>query len=59
MVEDLAVGARFVLLDEAVARIDLGLADLDVPYRWRIGPAARDIGHADYGEWTERATGVH
>jgi hypothetical protein len=58
MVGTLAAGARFLLLDEAVARIDLALGDLEVPYRWRIGPASRDIGHPDYGEWTARASGA-
>ena len=39
-----AAGARFVLLNTAVARVDLARARSGLPYHWRYGPATRDIG---------------
>lgn len=55
--DTLAAGARFVLLDAAVTRLDMTLADFAIPYRWRIGPADRDIGHPDYVERVEAFAG--
>jgi hypothetical protein len=46
----LAAGARFVLLDAAVARIDLAAAEIGLPYTWRYGPANRDLGDQGYAE---------
>jgi hypothetical protein len=43
-----AAGAAFVLLDAALARIDLTAAEIRLPYFWRAGPADRDIGDASY-----------
>lgn len=43
-----AAGARFVLLDAAVARVDLAAAEIRLPYNWRVGPSTRDIGDASY-----------
>lgn len=41
-------GAPFVLLDEAVAQLALSAGEVRLPYAWRVGPAARDIGHGGY-----------
>ncbi|WP_367115858.1 hypothetical protein [Hyphomicrobium sp.] len=41
-------GARFVLINTAVARIDLAASEIRLPYSWRCGPATRDIGDATY-----------
>lgn len=41
-------GARFVLVNTAVTRIDLTASEIRLPYSWRVGPAARDIGDASY-----------
>jgi hypothetical protein len=41
-------GARFVLLNTAVARVDLAASEIRLPYSWRYGPATRDIGDASY-----------
>lgn len=46
----LAAGARFVLLNGALARIDLAAAEVGLPYTWRYGPANRDLGDAGYVE---------
>jgi hypothetical protein len=44
----LAPGARFVLLDGALARLPLTLADVGSPFFWRYGPAQRALGDAAY-----------
>ena len=53
-----AAGARFVLLNAAIARIDLSAAEIGLPYNWRVGPAARDIGDATYAAATHTFTGL-
>jgi Putative phage tail protein/GTA TIM-barrel-like domain len=41
-------GAAFVLLNAALARLDLTASEIRLPYNWRIGPASRDIADASY-----------
>ncbi|MFM1814311.1 MAG: hypothetical protein RLZ98_1006 [Pseudomonadota bacterium] len=48
MSDELAAGARFVLLNAAVARTDLYAGEVGLALNWRFGPANRDIGHASY-----------
>lgn len=36
-------GARVVVLDEALASLPIGEADLGLPWNWRIGPASRSV----------------
>ena len=48
MFETVAPDARFVLLDQAVARIDLTQNQIGLPFNWRYGPANRDLGDPDY-----------
>ena len=43
-----AAGARFVLVNTALARLDLAAAEIRLPYQWRAGPSTRDIGDASY-----------
>lgn len=45
-------GATFVLLDGAMARVDLGPDQVGLPFNWRYGPARYDIGHSSYAETT-------
>lgn len=45
-----AAGARFVLINTALARLDLAASEVRLPYSWRTGPAARDIGDATYAD---------
>jgi len=44
----LLAGARFVLINSAVARVDLAASEIRLPYSWRFGPGTRDIGDASY-----------
>jgi hypothetical protein len=43
-----AAGARFVLLDGALARIDLTEDEIGLAFNWKVGPASRDIGSPNY-----------
>jgi len=54
----LATGARFVVVDGALARLALAAGEVRLPYTWRIGPAARDIGHASYVETAHTFRGL-
>lgn len=53
----LAPGARFVLLDEAVATVPLGLGDIGLPFNWRFGPSGRDLGDQSYASAVHAFTG--
>ena len=44
----LGAGARFVLLDGAVARIDMTEDEVGLAFNWRCGPASRDLGSPNY-----------
>jgi hypothetical protein len=46
----LAAGARFVLLDAALARVDLTEDEIGLAFTWRCGPASRDLGSPNYVE---------
>jgi hypothetical protein len=41
-------GARVVVLDSALAPLPIAEADLGLPWKWRIGPAARAVSDASY-----------
>jgi hypothetical protein len=43
-----AAGARFVLIDSAVAQVDLTEDEIGLAYAWKCGPASRDIGSPNY-----------
>ncbi|MGH1350009.1 MAG: phage distal tail protein, Rcc01695 family [Methyloligellaceae bacterium] len=43
-------GASFILLDDAITSVSLGINDIGLPYNWKYGPANRDIGHSSYSE---------
>jgi hypothetical protein len=53
-----ATGARFVLLDGALARVDMGPDEVGLDYTWRCGPASRNIGDASYLETTHAFRGL-
>ena len=42
------VGARMVVLDEALASLSIAEADLGLPWNWRIGPASRSVSDETY-----------
>ncbi|MGE3712362.1 MAG: glycoside hydrolase/phage tail family protein, partial [Hyphomicrobiaceae bacterium] len=54
----LAAGARFVLINDALARIDLASAQVGLPLNWRYGPADRDLGDESYAAVTHSFRGV-
>ncbi|MGE5510142.1 MAG: baseplate multidomain protein megatron [Bacteroidota bacterium] len=58
MSSSLPAGARFVLLDSALAPVDMGRSDVGLPFNWRFGPSSRDLGHASYAGATHTFTGV-
>jgi hypothetical protein len=43
-----ASGARFVLVDAALARVDLVEDEVGLAFNWRCGPASRDLGSPSY-----------
>jgi hypothetical protein len=53
----LAAGARFVLLDGALTRLDLAEDELGLAVNWRCGPARRDLGSPTYAQLTHAFRG--
>jgi hypothetical protein len=51
-------GAPFVLVTEALARVDMAPSDIGLAFNWRFGPAERDIGHPAYVEAQHAFRGV-
>ncbi|MDO9384229.1 MAG: hypothetical protein Q7T86_15360 [Hyphomicrobiaceae bacterium] len=58
MTAPLPVGTRVVFLSEALAPINISLAEMRLPLNWRIGPAVYDIGHGSYVARTHAFEGV-
>lgn len=58
MVETLAAGARFVLLDEAVQQISLASAERGLDIHWRYGPGRYGIDHETYATDVRAFEGV-
>jgi hypothetical protein len=54
----LPAGARFVLLDRAIAPVEMAPDDIGLTHNWRFGPASRDLGHASYAAATHTFTGA-
>jgi hypothetical protein len=60
-------GARFVLIDTAVAQVDITEDEIGLSYAWKCGPASRDLGsphyvdieHAFAGEGLKPLSPVH
>ena len=55
---DVPAGAAFVLLSQAVQRIDLTSAQVNLLLNWRYGPANRDIGHSSFAEFGDAFEGI-
>lgn len=53
-----AAGARFVLLDSSVVRVDLSLDEIRLPYEWRYGPANLDLADASFGSRQHAFAGI-
>ena len=45
-----AEGARFVLIDAALARLELRPSETGLPINWRYGPAGRNIGDEGFAQ---------
>lgn len=60
MSPSLPPGSRVVFLSEAIAAVDISMAEFRLPLNWRIGPSALDIGHESYAaaSHTFRGTGL-
>jgi hypothetical protein len=54
----LPAGARFVLIDAALAPVDMGPDEIGLGYSWRCGPANRDLGDAAYVAVTHAFKGI-
>jgi hypothetical protein len=57
MREAVASGARFVLLDGALVRIDMTEDEVGLAFNWRCGPASRDVGSPSYVQLTHTFRG--
>ena len=55
---DVPPGAPFVLLNSAVARLDLTAGQVSLPLNWRFGPADRDIANQSFAQTTHAFAGV-
>ena len=53
----LAAGARFVLLDGAIAQVDMAQDEIGLDYTWQCGPASRPLGDPTYLEAHHTFTG--
>jgi hypothetical protein len=53
-----SAGARFVLLDSAIAPVDMSQDDVGLDFTWQSGPASREIGHPSYAMTTHTFRGV-
>ncbi|HRD77938.1 MAG TPA: hypothetical protein PK264_18700, partial [Hyphomicrobiaceae bacterium] len=57
MPASVSAGARFVLLDAAVARVDLSAADVGLAISWRYGPATQPLSSPGYVTETHAFSG--
>jgi hypothetical protein len=53
-----ASGARFVLLNGALARIDMTMDEIGLAYTWRCGPANRDLTNPSYVQLEHAFAGI-
>lgn len=51
-------GSRFILLDDTLVAVPVGLADIGREFTWRHGPANRDVTEAIYADQTFAPTGT-
>jgi hypothetical protein len=54
----LPAGARFVLLDTALTRLDLAPSEVGLPLNWRFGPSSRDLGSPTYDTHLHAFAGI-
>lgn len=58
MSDTLPAGARFVLLDTALTRLELTPDEIGLPFNWRFGPANRDLGSPSYATVPHAFAGI-
>ncbi|WP_281826861.1 baseplate multidomain protein megatron [Jannaschia rubra] len=51
-------GARVVVLDDSLASLPIAVADLGIPWNWRIGPASRPVSDETYAVHAFTPAGV-
>ncbi|MEM7619817.1 MAG: glycoside hydrolase/phage tail family protein [Pseudomonadota bacterium] len=52
------IGARFVLLDEAIAEVGMSANEIGLPFNWKYGPSNRNISHQSYTTSSHAFTGL-
>ncbi|MCP4934307.1 MAG: hypothetical protein GY927_08910 [bacterium] len=55
---DLPVGARFVILDDALTPVELTQDQIGLDYSWKVGPAPYDLGHRSYRSYQKSFAGL-
>ena len=55
---DLLVGARFVILDDALTPVELTPDQIGLDYSWKVGPAPYDLGHRSYRSYQKSFAGL-
>ena len=55
---ELAMGARFIILDDAVTPVNLTEDQVGLDYSWKVGPGPYDIGHRSYRSYQKAFTGM-
>ncbi|MCF6199375.1 MAG: phage tail protein, partial [Hyphomicrobiaceae bacterium] len=55
---DLPVGARFVVLDDAIAPVELSDDEIALDYSWKVGPASYDLGHRSFRTYQKAFAGL-
>lgn len=58
MLPTVPAGARFVLLDSRLARVDLAPADIGRPFDWRFGPTGKDVMGPRFGLVSHAFSGI-
>ena len=58
MLAAVPTGARLVLIDAAVTRIDLPTSDVGLPLNWRFGPSTRDLGEESFAQQVHAFRGI-
>jgi GTA TIM-barrel-like domain/Putative phage tail protein len=55
---DLAIGARFVVLDDALTPVSLTDDEIGLDYSWKAGPSTYDLGHRSYRTYQKSFVGL-
>jgi hypothetical protein len=58
MTTDLAAGARFIVLDDAITPVRLTDDEIGLDYSWKAGPATYDLGHGSYRSYQKAFVGL-